>query len=73
MKRIVMLSGLVLLLSFSFACSTINYELLVYDQPSPVKRQYVPIDDGDFFFARGGLGRGQPGRCFFRRRHGGII
>jgi predicted acylesterase/phospholipase RssA len=64
MKRIVMLGGLVLSLSFSFACSTINYELLVYDQPSPIKRQYVPIDDGDFFFALAVSGGGSRAAVF---------
>ncbi len=36
MRRLVMLNVLALSLLFPFACSTINYNLLVYDQPSPI-------------------------------------
>jgi hypothetical protein len=64
MKRILMLGGFAFLLSFPLACSTIDYELLVYDQPSPVKRQYTPVNDGDFFFAVAVSGGGSRAAVF---------
>jgi len=59
-----MVSVLAVTLLFSFACSTLNYELLVYDQPSQVRREYVPIDDGDFLFAVAVSGGGSRAAVF---------
>ncbi len=64
MKRLVTLSILGLVLMFPFACSTISYELLVYDQPSPIKHQYVPVDDGDYIFALAVSGGGSRAAVF---------
>jgi predicted acylesterase/phospholipase RssA len=64
MKRLVVLSVLALSLLFTVACSTINYELLVYDQPSPIKRQYVAVDDGDYIFALAVSGGGSRAAVF---------
>jgi predicted acylesterase/phospholipase RssA len=62
--RILMLGGLLPVLLFSLSCSTIDYELLVYDQPSPVKHQYNPVDDGDFIFAVAVSGGGSRAAVF---------
>jgi NTE family protein len=64
MKRVALFGLLALLLSLSSACSTINYTLLVYDQPSPVKRTYVPVDDGDFIVAVAVSGGGSRAAVF---------
>jgi hypothetical protein len=59
-----MLNVLALSLLFSFACSTINYNLLVYDQPSPITPQYTPADDGDYIFAVAVSGGGSRAAVF---------
>lgn len=67
MKRITKLLTLgaaLAALLFSFSCSTIDYTLLVYDQPSPIRREYVPTNDGDFFFAVAVSGGGSRAAVF---------
>jgi predicted acylesterase/phospholipase RssA len=64
MKRSAALGVMALLLLSSVACSTINYELLVYDQPSPTRRQYTPVDDGNFIFAVAVSGGGSRAAVF---------
>jgi len=51
-------------IAFSFSCSTIDYTLLVYDQPSQVRRQYNPVDDQDFFLAVAVSGGGSRAAVF---------
>lgn len=62
--KILTLGSVLPALLFSFSCSTIDHTLLVYDQPSPIRRQYVPIDDGDFFFAVAVSGGGSRAAVF---------
>jgi hypothetical protein len=62
--KILTFSGLVSALLFSLSCSTIDYTLLVYDQPAPIKRHYSPVDDGDFFFAIAVSGGGSRAAVF---------
>jgi predicted acylesterase/phospholipase RssA len=64
MKRSAVLGTLIVLLSFSVACSTLNYELLVYDQPSPTRHKYVPADDGNYIVAVAVSGGGSRAAVF---------
>jgi hypothetical protein len=64
LRRLLTLSILSSLLLFPFACSTINHNLLVYDQPRSVTRQYVPTDDGDYIFAVAVSGGGSRAALF---------
>jgi hypothetical protein len=64
MKRLVTLSVLALSLLSTFACSTIGHNRLVYDQRSPITRQYVPTDDGDYIFAVAVSGGGSRAAVF---------
>jgi hypothetical protein len=65
MKTRVLSVCVVMLLLFSLcSCSTLNYSLVVYDQPSPIKRTYVPRDDGDFIFAVAVSGGGSRAAVF---------
>jgi predicted acylesterase/phospholipase RssA len=64
MRRLLILNVLALSLLFPFACSTINYNLLVYDQPRPITTQYVPADDGDYIFAVAVSGGGSRAAVF---------
>ncbi|MBN2225234.1 MAG: patatin-like phospholipase family protein [Deltaproteobacteria bacterium] len=64
MKRLVIIGVLASSLLFPFACSTFNHNLLVYDQLSPITRQYVPTDDGDYIFAVAVSGGGSRAAIF---------
>ncbi len=51
-------------ISLSFSCSTVNHRLLVYDQPTPIDRNYVPKDDGDFILGVAVSGGGSRAAVF---------